>query len=285
MAVAKKYNSTTQQWEPLLAGGQGIAGPTGPSGVVSVQAPLVNSGTSSNAILGVQTNPVFGGNLSATNVGVGTTTPVINSNGNSIQVHAPAGESAAIHFTTGSTGSAAADGMIVGRWSDGNNYVYTYEPEPIVIATSGLQSIKVNPDGQINQPRQPVFTAMRRAGTLANTSTPTTIVFDSVYVNVGNNYNTSNGRFTAPISGIYRFDTRVQKRSGGGLTLWWYKNGAVFDRAVYNDLSGDSPQPGSFIYMSLSAGDYVTVVYTHTGAGDIYAGSEYFTVFTGHMVA
>lgn len=138
--------------------------------------------------------------------------------------------------------------------------------------------------GIITSPSQPVFAAMRRAGTLANASSRTTIVFDVTHTNVGFAYNTSNGRFTAPVTGTYRFDMKVQKRSGGALTMYWYKNGLEFDRCSYSDLGGDSPGPGSFIYITLAAGDYVSVVYIHTGGGDIYAASEYFTVFSGQLV-
>ena len=137
--------------------------------------------------------------------------------------------------------------------------------------------------GIITAPAQPVFAAMRRAGTLAN-ATNATIVYDQIHVNIGSNYNVSNGRFTAPVAGTYRFDMKVQKRSGGALSMYWYKNNSFFDRCVYSDLGGDSPGPGSFIYLNLAAGDYVSVVYTHSGGGDLYAASEYFTVFTGHLV-
>ena len=137
--------------------------------------------------------------------------------------------------------------------------------------------------GIVTAPAQPVFAAMRRAGTLAN-ATNAIIIFESTYVNIGNNYNTSNGRFTAPVAGTYRFDTKVQKRSGGALSMYWYKNGAQYERFAYSDLGGDSPGPGGFIYLTLAAGDYISVGYTHSGGGDIYAATEWFTVFTGHLV-
>lgn len=132
-------------------------------------------------------------------------------------------------------------------------------------------------------PTLPAFSAMRRAGTYSNASN-ITIVFDSTHTNNGGHYNASNGRFTAPVSGIYRFDCAVQKRSGGALNLYWYKNGSFFDRFVYSDLGGDSPGPRGSIYLSLAANDYITIVYTHSGGGDVYGASEYLTTFSGQLV-
>lgn len=132
-------------------------------------------------------------------------------------------------------------------------------------------------------PATPVFSAMRRAGTYSNGSN-ITIVFDSVHTNIGGCYNTSNGRFTAPVSGIYRFDCFVQKRSGGALNLYWYKNGSGYDRFVYSDLGGDSPSPGGSIYLNLVANDYISVVYSHSGGGDIYGASESLTMFSGQLI-
>jgi microcystin-dependent protein len=138
--------------------------------------------------------------------------------------------------------------------------------------------------GIVRIPNQPAFSAMRRSGTLGNVSSPTQIIFDSTHLNVGGHYNTSNGRFTAPVAGVYRFDTKVQKRFGGILQMYFYKNNALFDRFNYSDLSGDSPGPMGAINMSLAAGDYVGIFYSHTGGGDIYAAGEFFTVFTGHLI-
>lgn len=84
----KVYNPATSQWEYLLVGKQGPVGPAGPAGVISVTAPIVNSGTSSSAALSLDstvtitttaqtltnktlTSPVFNG---ATREAIYTTT-------------------------------------------------------------------------------------------------------------------------------------------------------------------------------------------------------------------
>lgn len=42
----------------------------------------------------------------------------------------------------------------------------------------------------------------------------TTVVFDTVNGNVGSNYNTSNGAFTAPVNGIYYFEAHLYGYKG-----------------------------------------------------------------------
>ena len=52
-------------------------------------------------------------------------------------------------------------------------------------------------------PSQPKFQAYGASGTSGTSGQDW--VFPATYVNVGSNYNTSNGRFTAPVSGTYMF--------------------------------------------------------------------------------
>lgn len=47
-------------------GSAGATGATGSSGVISVTAPITNSGTSTSAVLGVASNPTFSGTVTAT---------------------------------------------------------------------------------------------------------------------------------------------------------------------------------------------------------------------------
>jgi hypothetical protein len=53
MPNLKVYNTSTEAWEYLVVGKQGPTGPQGPSGVVSVTAPITNTGTSSSANIGI----------------------------------------------------------------------------------------------------------------------------------------------------------------------------------------------------------------------------------------
>jgi hypothetical protein len=148
--------------------------------------------------------------------------------------------------------------------------------------SAGTSLITVDSSGRQFLPNQPKFWANRNAGTLGTAGSYTQMVFNSVYVNIGNHYNVSNGTFTAPVSGTYLFKTQCQKRNAGGLQLAFYKNGVGF-RGVYSDLGGDSPGPGFSWMTTMAANDTISVYYT-LSAGDIYAGGDLFTYFEGQFL-
>ena len=68
-------------------------------------------------------------------------------------------------------------------------------------ATIGLTRWRIDSSGRVTMPYQPVFKAYRSA----STSGAGVIVFNNEVYDVGNNYNNSNGLFTAPVAGYYIF--------------------------------------------------------------------------------
>ena len=70
---------------------------------------------------------------------------------------------------------------------------------------SGVQHTEVmniSTYGYVTMNRQPVFSAYRNGSNVADS---TVIVWTNTTTNVGSHYNTSNGRFTAPVAGKYFF--------------------------------------------------------------------------------
>ena len=61
----------------------------------------------------------------------------------------------------------------------------------------------ITSDGQVIKPYQSAFYARRNSSTTI--SVGTAVVFDNTTSNVGSDYNTSNGIYTAPYSGFYVF--------------------------------------------------------------------------------
>ena len=103
-----------------------------------------------------------------------------------------------------------------------------------------------------------------------------TIIFDQVFVNQGSVYNTSNGRFTAPVDGIYELSVSLLQDDDGTLGAFdirFSKNGTDIN-------AGSSPYSGqdtmyhtvSYIRLiDLSANDYLTM---RLVTGGIYIGSN-----------
>ena len=123
--------------------------------------------------------------------------------------------------------------------------------------TGGTTGMAIDSSGRVTQPAKPAFMARRTSQNAAGV-----VVFDTAVINQGGHYNTSNGRFTAPISGIYVFSVALLSDHDGtdayfGTDL--LVNGASYAK-VQNRTELDNDFTGSFTtVVSLSATDYVQV--------------------------
>ena len=84
------------------------------------------------------------------NVGIGTTSPVMNGVGTLLHIHASTATNlSGLHLTNNESGSGAADGLIVAKWSDGTNYLYDYENKPIVFGTNNAERMRILGSGNV----------------------------------------------------------------------------------------------------------------------------------------
>ena len=133
--------------------------------------------------------------------------------------------------------------------------------------TGGTTGLTINSNGYINKPNQPCFRARRTntAGTTQGFSG--NIIFDSKTLDLGNNYTTSNGRFTAPVAGRYFIHYYTSQRSNTSYIGLTVKHNGTLVARDYNELpniSADWVSQQVTIILNMAASDTVRP-YMNTG--------------------
>ena len=183
------------------------------------------------------------------------------------------------------------------RYSMDVNYGHGVFARPVGSEVSGIRFLReddstgangqtlasIGQDGIMSLPYLPCFRARHSNNTLGTG----TLVYTQVDTNVGNHYDNTNGRFTAPITGFYSFKahTLIQNATGGEVRMAFYKNGGNGGLGAQNIIRKGSNQwetihvNGDFY---LNAGDYVTVRMEQNPT-TTYSDSNY-NAFSGFLV-
>jgi hypothetical protein len=231
-----------------------------------------------------------GGTARRGNVGIGTTNPF-----NKLQIGdgAVGGLENAIGILTHYGNQNTALGKI--RWHDGANVtgqIHTqYDGSSVDMHFGHLYNggydttsdLIIKGNGAVNMPNQPSFKAYK-SGSSFTLSTDNVFVWDNTEHNVGNMYNTSNGRMTAPISGVYQINFYSIHRDN--ITNGWLslrKNGARFNGGDVHyswNMGNAWGSVGTSMTVKLVAGDYLSV---YAGATDMFHGG-FWSGFSGYLV-
>jgi len=146
------------------------------------------------------------------------------------------------------------------------------------IASAGLYTTKVyNPYK---------FSVYRAAAANTGNNTPGLITYDQIEFDTGNNYSTSTGKFTAPISGYYHFEAASGFNATAGYCVFFlYKNNAEFKRwtEIYSAGSTDTQLVGSAT-IQLAATDYVQIFVQSSAANALGLGANR-NYFSGFLVS
>jgi hypothetical protein len=185
-------------------------------------------------------------------------------------------------------GYAGVGGSNTGNPSFRNTFVVgTQNANALVLNTNDAERLRIDSSGRVTKPYQPGFEAVltSTSGSVQYTSVNSEIVFNSTNSNVGNHYNTSTGRFTAPVTGNYMF-----YMFGMTTATTWYnfrKNGSpvTYPTHSYSTSGTGSPwaQSSGMTIISLNVGDYVSVFTGGAGSG-IYGGGNNHNVFVGYLL-
>ena len=157
--------------------------------------------------------------------------------------------------------------------------------------TNNTTAMVVDTTGRVTQPKKPAFQACNSTASWGTVSAGDIVPFNDVSsgncFDVGGDFDTSNYRFVAPISGKYRFSFlcyTFNSDSNNGFRIW--KNGSAFLTAnggnydIQGGQSGsvDATISGTFI-ADLTASDYVDI---RGSTGSDYYGT--YTHFGGHLI-
>lgn len=156
------------------------------------------------------------------------------------------------------------------------------------------ERMKIDTAGRVTTPNQPAFLAGIASAADETYSPGQAITFNATQVNTGNHFNTSNGKFTAPVAGAYMFNYGTLFTNSGGNTqsmqISLNVNGsypAVSGGDVYsilgctpNSLGGNILLTSSLV-LYLAANDVVDIRNRSGNNLRIYKGHTY---FSGHLI-
>jgi len=130
--------------------------------------------------------------------------------------------------------------------------------------TNGTTALTIDSSGRVFTPARPAFHAYKGDDTSLQASG--TYIFNSTFTNIGNCYDTTTGRFTAPVNGVYVFSTSLQMYgASGGRNLQFFKNGSQLHSGGNAEVVGQTPNTTTHQTVSytavleLVATDYITV--------------------------
>ena len=142
---------------------------------------------------------------------------------------------------------------------------------------SPSEKLRITSDGEVTKPNNPRFQAYMSGTHFQISGGSNNIAYNTEVYDVGSNYNTSNGRFTAPVDGAYYFQHCLQVRkalSGTGVIeakVWVIPVGGSATERIrdYKEVIATNMSGRAFGVLQLNAGDQVYPAY-YSGINPTY---------------
>ena len=207
------------------------------------------------------------------NVGIGTTSPlgdltITRSDAAELVLQATGAGGNAWFVQTGNTGSTINGAL---RFYDYN---------------ASAERLRIDSAGRVTMPYQPAFQVILSGTQSISALTRTKIAFDTIDYQNGSNFNTTNNRFTAPVTGWYSFSCWAYGYTVANNELTLFKNGGLYLRSQW--AVGSNLNNCNAILVAttkLTAGDYVEMFTEFNTSGAIYHSADRPTIWTGYLVA
>ncbi len=207
------------------------------------------------------------------NVGISELNP-----SHKLHINGGSNDEARVRVTNTANGQASLD------LNNSEGYFRTYTDAGeyrIYDQTDGVHRLVIDTEGRVTMPNQPSFQTSGTNYTQASGGL-STIIPSTQHHNTGGHLNLSQGKFTAPVTGRYKFSFwGLSYPHPNGLVnyIQFYKNGSAYGDNIQFGGNDDWHQPvaGSII-IELNVSDYVTHRYWSNSGGGAkgYAGQWHF---------
>ena len=139
-------------------------------------------------------------------------------------------------------------------------------------STGNTTAISIDSSGRMTMPNRPVFYAVNLGDTGSVTISGNYLLSDkgtwSTPVNRGNIFDTSTGRFTCTVAGVYQLQgvvtvSATSSDAGDGWGFRFFKNGGALSNVELayapGPISGYESHTGATIYEDLNVNDYIEI--------------------------